>query len=246
MKNKSVKEWVIMKKIIKQLIAFIMVVTMVVSEMPVMNAKADESEAKYYDGFYYDINEDGESVSIIGCDLSGDIVIPEEIDGMKVTRIGGGEYFWYGGMDIYVTSVKLPESLTSIGAGTFSGCVRLTSINLPESLTGIGEYTFCRCSSLTSINLPESLTSIGKEAFSGCSSLLNIYIPAGVTEIAGNPFSGCTAVESIKVSTGNSKYDSREDCNAIIYTSGPYSRLTVGCKNTKLPSDLTENELSES
>ena len=52
MKNKSVKEWVIMKKIIKQLIAFIMVVTMVVSEMPVMNAKADESEAKYYDGFY--------------------------------------------------------------------------------------------------------------------------------------------------------------------------------------------------
>ncbi|MGN9141737.1 leucine-rich repeat protein [Lachnospiraceae bacterium HCP1S3_B10] len=207
-----------MKKIIKQLIAFIMVVTMVVSEMPVMNAKADKSEEKYYDGFYYDINEDGESVSIIGCDLSGDIVIPEEIDGMKVTRIGD---FAFKGNS-------------------------LTSISLPDNLVSIGDWAFWVCRSLTSVKLPDSLTSIGEYAFMDCRGLLNIYIPANVTEIGDYSFLGCTAVESIKVNPENSKYDSRENCNAIIeknptgYEWEYYkSVLMFGCKNTKIPSDLT-------
>ena len=60
---------------------------------------------------------------------------------------------------------------SSIGNGAFSGCISLTSITIPDSVTSIGSSAFDDCISLTSITIPDSVTSIGAYAFLACSSL---------------------------------------------------------------------------
>ena len=74
----------------------------------------------------------------------------------------------------------------NIGSSAFSGCSSLTSITIPESVTSIGDSAFNNCTALTNITIPDSVTSIGSSAFSGCSSLESITLPfigakAGVT-----------------------------------------------------------------
>ena len=85
-----------------------------------------------------------------------------------------------------LTSVTIPNSVTSIGWSAFSCCHGLTNITIPDSVTSIGEEAF-RDSSLTSITIPDSVTSIGAEAFSS-TNLTSITIPASVAEISGNAF----------------------------------------------------------
>ena len=108
---------------------------------------------------------------------------------------------------------------------------------IPNSVTSIGNYAFYGCSGLTSITIPNSVTSIGNAAFRECSGLTTITIPNSVTSIGSNPFSYCSGVTSITVSSGNSKYDSRNNCNAIIETSS--NSLIAGCKNTTIPNNVT-------
>lgn len=67
-----------------------------------------------------------------------------------------------------LTSIKIPNSVTSIGYEVFKGCSSLISIEIPNSVTSIDYYAFEGCSSLTSINIPNSVTSIGGSAFNGC------------------------------------------------------------------------------
>ncbi len=75
-----------------------------------------------------------------------------------------------------ITSIEIPNSVTSIGDDAFSGCSGLTSIEIPNSVTSIGWYAFSGCTNLTSIEIPNSVTSIGNSAFNGCDSLkYNIY-----------------------------------------------------------------------
>ena len=81
------------------------------------------------------------------------------------------------------------------------------------------------------------VTSIGSSAFSNCSSLTSITIPASVTSIRGNIFSSCNSLKSIVVETSNTVYDSRNNCNAIIYTAT--NTMVVGCNNTIIPNDVT-------
>ena len=69
----------------------------------------------------------------------------------------------------------IPNLVTSIDNGAFSGCSSLTSIDIPNSVTSIGAYAFYGCSGLTSIDIPNSVTSIGYDAFSGCTSLNDVY-----------------------------------------------------------------------
>ena len=93
------------------------------------------------------------------------------------------------------------------------------------------------CSGLTTIDIPNSVTSIEVNLFFQCSSLTSITIPKSLTYIEPGAFSGCCALTSIEVENDNPKYDSRNNCNAIIETSS--NTLIVGCKNTTFPSSVT-------
>ena len=74
-------------------------------------------------------------------------------------------------------SIKIPNSVTRIGADAFNGCYLLTSIIIPDSVTEIGVRAFVDCTSLTSVTIPDSVTEIGDHAFRNCSSL-TIYCEA--------------------------------------------------------------------
>ena len=136
-------------------------------------------------------------------------------DGHLEISGSGAMYDRYGFSGIgSITKVTIPEGVTSIGVSAFAGCSSLTSITIPESVTSIGEYAFSSCSSLTAITIPESVTSIGSNAFAYCSSLTSIVVEAG-----------------------NTVYDSRNNCNAIIETNT--NALVVGCSTTQIPSSVT-------
>ena len=119
----------------------------------------------------------------------------------------------------------------------FSDCSCLTSVTIPNSVTSIGKYAFYGCSGLTSVTIPSSVTSIEWGAFYGCSGLTSVTIPNSVTSIGWDAFEGCSGLTSIKVEKGNSNYDSRDNCNAIIETNT--NTLFAGCKNTTIPNSVT-------
>ena len=97
-------------------------------------------------------------------------------------------------------------------------------------------YKYLCCSGLTSITIPNSVTNIGESAFSGCDDLTSVTIPNSVTSIGKMAFSGCSSLISINVEKGNTTYDSRDNCNAIIETNT--NALITGCKNTIIPNSV--------
>ncbi len=126
--------------------------------------------------------------------------------------------------------------LTSINEAEFYSCSSLTSITIPNFVTSIGYQAFAYCSSLSSIEIPNSVTSIKAKAFAYCSGLTSIEIPSSLISIIGNPFHGCSGLEQIIVESGNTMYDSRENCNAIIGTNT--NTMVTGCKNTVIPNSV--------
>lgn len=199
------------------------------------------------------------SVYYESSEVSGAVVIPEKVyvgsTELTVTSIGNNAFYGCSG----ITSVTIPETVTSIGDKAFLGCSGLTGITFPSSVTSIGDNTFRNCTGLTSVTIPSSVESIGSYAFNGCSGLTSvtieegvssigeraflwctgltsITIPSSVTNIGYIAFHGCTGLTSITVASGNTFYDSRNNCNAIIETAT--NTLIKGCENTVIPSDV--------
>ena len=131
----------------------------------------------------------------------------------------------------------IPNTVTSIGNYAFCGCSGLTSVTIPNSVTSIGESAFRICSGLTVVTIPNSVTAIYGDAFNSCSGLTSITIPNSVTNIGSGAFSGCSGLISINVVSGNTKYDSRDNCNAIIESAS--NTLIAGCKTTIIPNTVT-------
>ena len=203
------------------------------------------------DGLCYNINSDGTSVTVTYeresqnsvssitsyTHLVGSLNIPYSVtySGKTYSVTSIGKYAFY--MCIGLTSVTISNSVTSIGDKAFARCTGLTSVTLGNSVTEIGNCAFMSCVRLTSVTIPNSVTSIGNSAFENCSRLTSVTIPNSVTSIGESAFSSCSGLTSIVVNSGNTEYDSRDNCNAIIETST--NTLISGCKNTNIPNSVT-------
>ena len=169
-----------------------------------------------------------EEETFSGCSSLTSITIPN-----SVTWIGSEAFSFC----LSLTSITIPNSVTWIGSEAFNYCWSLTSINIPNSVTEIDKGAFSDCESLTSVTIPNSVTWIGWGAFDGCSSLTYINIPNSVTAIGLGAFRGCSSLTSITVDAGNTYFDSRNNCNAIIETAT--NTLIAGCKTTTIPNSVT-------
>ena len=151
-----------------------------------------------------------------------------------------------------LTSVVIPDSVTSIGSNAFSGC-NLTSVTFGENskLTSIGDYAFDYCSSLTSVEIPDSVTSIGDDAFRDCSSLESVVIPDSVTSIGGYAFSGCSSLKSVVIpdsvtSIGGWVFSGCSSLAIVYYrgTEEEWSNIDIDSSNDSL-TDATRYYYSE-
>lgn len=100
-----------------------------------------------------------------------------------------------------LTSITIPDSVTSIGEGAFSGCTNLTSVTIPDGVTSIKNYTFSDCYKLTAITIPDSVTTIEKNAFYHCQGLTTIMIPDNVTSIGSSAFQYC-GLTNVSIGSG--------------------------------------------
>ncbi|MBQ0118205.1 MAG: leucine-rich repeat domain-containing protein, partial [Bacteroidales bacterium] len=96
--------------------------------------------------------------------------------------IGEGAYIGCNGL----TSVTIPNSVTTIGNDAFNNCSSLTSVTIGNSVTTIGNYAFCDCSGLTSVTIPNSVTTIGNRAFQYCRGLTSVTCYAIVPPSCGD------------------------------------------------------------
>ena len=122
------------------------------------------------DGIYYTLISKGKTAEVTYGEeqYSGDVVIPSSItvEGQEypVAIIGKSAFSDCSSL----TSITIPNSVTSIRERAFESCSSLTSVTIPNSVTSIGEYAFYKCSGLTSVTIPNSVTSIGNDVFYGC------------------------------------------------------------------------------
>ena len=86
--------------------------------------------------------------------------------------------------------------------------------------------------------IPDGTTKLDWSSFEKCTELTSIVIPDSVTEISGSAFKGCSNLTSIVVSEGNTVYDSRNNCNAVIETET--NTLVAGCAGTSIPKSVTK------
>lgn len=108
---------------------------------------------------------------------AADVTIPSRYKGKPVTAINNAAF-----PNSAVTSVTIPDSITSIPDAAFVNCSKLTNISIPNSVTYIGFSAFSSCTSLKSITLPSSLSTIGNSAFAGCPSSMTVTYPGSKTQ----------------------------------------------------------------
>ena len=211
-----------------------------------LSTKATEEELKeaFIDEWGVKYSKDGRKLLKAPSDLKGDFSFKEG------TKIICDSAF---SMCNFLTSIIVPNSVTSIGEGAFSGCILLFKIIIPNSVTSIGDLafmdsnalshivisnsvtsigdgTFYGCNSLTNIVIPDSVTSIGDIAFSGCRSLSNIVIPDSVTSIGDYVFEGCTSLSNIVIPNNVTSIGSNafKNCSSLSNIVIPDSVTSIG------------------
>ena len=211
-----------------------------------LSTKATEEELKeaFIDEWGVKYSKDGRKLLKAPSDLKGDFSFKEG------TKIICDSAF---SMCNFLTSIIVPNSVTSIGEGAFSGCILLFNIIIPNSVTSIGDLafmdsnalshivisnsvtsigdgTFYGCSSLTNIVIPDSVTSIGDIAFYKCSSLSNIVIPDSVTSIGDYVFEGCTSLSNIVIPDNVTSIGSNafKNCSSLSNIVIPDSVTSIG------------------
>ncbi|MCR5202529.1 MAG: leucine-rich repeat protein, partial [Lachnospiraceae bacterium] len=182
--------------------------------------------------FMYAENSDGiELTSYVSPTEETDITIPETINDKPVTSIG--EYcFASNKYKTSIESIKLPDSINTIGNGAFNGLSSLTSVNIPDGVERIEAETFFGCEALTSIDVPLSVTFIGESAFA-YTSIEEIKLPCNVSIIKNNAFRECTKLKEIYIPDSVVELG-----NAAFLGCSGLTKVTMGSGITSLPQSL--------
>ena len=130
---------------------------------------SEEPETGMAEGFTWKALEDGTAEITGYTGAETEIVIPAEVDGLPVSRIGAWAF-----EKSAVTRVEIPEGITSVGRYCFSECRDLAEIILPESLTSLGDCAFILCTSLKELTFPEALTEVGQNPICYCTGLTEL------------------------------------------------------------------------
>lgn len=173
---------------------------------PILGAKKHYlGDATANEYFVFNYLEDG-TYSVAANDISNmpsEVVIPELYEGSPVTKIE--DYAFDGCTNL--TSITIPESVTTIGASAFSGCYYLTNVTLPESINEIGSDAFSSCFNISHMTIPSSMQRIAPNTFDYCYALSTVMLPEAVTEICENAFNACYGLSEIHYEGTESRWN---------------------------------------
>ena len=187
----------------------------------VEDAAKDAANEQLFD---FEFTPDNTAVIVIRYKgTAADVTIPSHYKGKPVTMIDHAAFH-----DSAVTSVTIPDSVTSIPDDAFAFCSQLTNISIPNSVTFIGFSAFNSCTSLKSITLPSSLSTIQSSAFYNCGNLETIRIPVSVTFIGNYAFAGCPSSMTVTYPGSKTQWD---------------DNITKGSNNDVLENHLICNKL---
>jgi len=167
----------------------------------------------------------------------GALTIPSVLNGIPVVKVGNGQFSLSGSVENNtITSIAVPNGVTSIGDFAFGGLTGLRNLIIGNSVTSIGYAAFSELRSLTSITLPNSITSISNNALQNCVSLTSITIPNSVTSIENSAFFGCTGLTSVTIpnsvtSIENSAFEGCTSLRSIIIPNGVIGIASNAFKN---------------
>ena len=192
----------------------------------------------------------GDSIEITGFDNSvSDVVIPSEIEGLPVTAISVGAFYLSA-----ITSIEIPDTVTSIGEMAFLGCTSLKSVKLSTGVAKIDKNAFGSCSALQEIQVAKdnpNFSSLNGVLYSKKQDTLVIYpaaktdaaytIPSGVTSVAmyafsENPYLETLTIPNSLIKVGDSAFYNCKNLRAVSYngTEEEWNQITIGLLNEKL------------
>lgn len=207
-------------------------------------------------GFIYSVSENGAVLTDVQNIESTDIVVPDTLGGYDVVTIDKA----FKSKSL-ITSVVLPDTVTTITGETFAYCSKLSEVTLSNNLTFIGENAFFACTSLTEIDIPDSVERIGEYAFSSCEKLKSVSLSDNLRRIEKGVFYGSSLLDEIDIPDsvdfitqdafdGTAYYNNQNNWeNGALYLSGHLIKVKKELvsgryeirKNTKSISDYAFN-----
>ena len=179
----------------KRIIAIIISLVITIHILPISTFALYTTPVLTSGNYTYTFNNNEVTITgVVDC-ISGNVVIPRNIDGFPVTKIGSRAFYECVG----INSVIVPSSVTEIASLAFYGCVSLTNVIIEHGVTSIDAHAFENCYSLTNIAIPNSVTSISNGAFYNCKNLTSITIPNKITYIEMCLFYGCENLSNINL-----------------------------------------------
>ncbi|MCD7827472.1 MAG: leucine-rich repeat domain-containing protein, partial [Clostridiales bacterium] len=181
----------------KRPLSIILSLLLILSSVPLTLTASAATTYTSEDGYLtYQVSNEEATITKCSTSISGAYTIPSTLGGYPVTAINSASKYssgvFYGCTGL--SSITIPDSVTSIGNFAFFGCEALASVSIGSSVTLIGQQAFRDCPSLTNVNIPDGVTLIGDYAFYGCTSLTSITIPDSVTSIGASAFRVCSSL----------------------------------------------------
>ena len=182
----------------KKLLTFLLMLTLMASF--VVPGLADYGDG--LDDYLYSTGSSGVTLTKYFGEGESTLVLPTEVEGLPVTRIGEKCFEDHDEIE----AVVLPETLKVIGYRAFYGCSKLSDMNLPDSLEQTGGWALAH-TGFTSFVFPEGFDTLGYGTFYGSRNLETVVLPEGVESIGENTFRGCSKLQSVTIPSAEIKID---------------------------------------